>query len=303
MMNAFFITLFLTLIFGGYFLYKRQMLINKFDKEIKKEYKKLINALNKIESEIHLHKDTEYYEYMLNNYSNLSKFKILPSEKSEKTLVTVHNKYRQLDNIFVNLKRDIRTIDKFEFIKNNINSYKSKYRYLDAKRQKKYLDLSEKYINLGQYLNVSMDFEDINRGEIKELMSIYKEGLVNHRMYKLHDLKRNVLAFEVIHSNLVYKLNELDRIEYRLNDTEKSIKELEKHIENNDNTLYKNCLNRVRNTKVDNDVIETWNYIKKLINKYHKEKLLNNNLFNSHQSLLDIVAEMKELNLYFETVN
>jgi hypothetical protein len=285
-----------------YFIYKINNEIKYYKQKIETIHNKIIYIYNSMISEIDSHKDTIYYPNMLKKYINLEILVKKPKQYNQASLDEIYQNYQRLDSIYVNFKRDLRTLDKYDFIKNNINSYKSKYRYLNNKRQKIYIELKQEYKDLDEFLKYDIDFTFIQKTEINKIDELYKQSYNLYKDYNIHELKKNVTLFDSKHDNLIYILTEIERIKEKLEETEMCINKLENDISKKKDSLYMKCFSKIRNEKVDKDVVENWNEIQNLINDYNKKKVLKENIFILHEKIHFIVNQMKNLKLYFEAV-
>lgn len=297
-MNTTFIIILLSVILCSVILY----IIYKYYTENKKnKYIKSYN-LNKVKeitenifSVINHRIDKSYY-HGLNNYIT----KLINNTHLNNSGKNDHSKLlMDIDTIYCDLKRDLRTLDEYDEFNDKFLYRKRKYR-ITFNKSIEILNLLEKKYNkevIQKYLvNFDVDFSNLKINEINNLNKLIKSAKKFYNNYNINELTRIFNKIKYIDCGILTKLNEPSRLRDKFILSEDNIDQLENELVNKKGSLYYKVFNIIKNNKVSKEDTDEWNIIKRNINNFKKNRLLKIDVIELNTKLNTIIKNLTELN-------
>ena len=276
----------LSLSFGVYkvFLYIKR---RKSEKVSLSEKIEIIS--NNVREEVIQREDKPYYDSLK---VVLTKYPIVDNNKTKLPIKLI-----DIDNLYVNLKLNLRSLDEFEEFQCKFNYKKRKYRQIFNKStdvvelmESKYTDIIKKYL-----ISFNGDFNSLKENEINSLNKLVKESKVMYNDYDTDNLKINLKEINRIHQDISIKIDEPARLRDKLLKSEDNINQLETELINIKGSLYHKVLDIIKNNKVTKEDTEEWNRIKRTINNFIKSNLLKNDVIESSDKLNKIIQNLSNL--------
>lgn len=254
-----------------------------------------LNKVSEITKNIHIDVNNRvgktYYHGLNNHITRLLK-STHDSNDSNKTLMDI-------DTIYCNLKRDLRTVEEYEEFNDKFSYRKRKYRMTFNKSieilnllEKKYTkEVVQKYL-----VNFDTDFSNIKINEINDLNKLNRSTKKLYTNYNIKELTKSFNQIKYIDCDILTKLNEPNRLRDKFILSEDNIDQLENELVNKKGSLYYKVFNIVKNNKVSKEDTDEWNIIKRSINSFKRNKLLKIDVIELSTKLNVIINNLTELN-------
>lgn len=240
--------------------------------------------------------ESSYYDSMSKIISNEIN-EVYRKEKGRK-VDNFEKRFKMIDDIYCELKQNIRLIEEYEEFVDKFPYRKRKYRMsfnnsvnIVNLLEEKYGDYVDKYIT-----NFNSDFETIKGNDIQKLNKLVNESNEYYISYDIYQLKRIFNEIRKIDCDLYLKIDEPIRLRDKFIKSEDNIDQLENELVNVKGSLYHKVFDIIKNNKVSKSDIDEWNRIKRNINNFKKSKLLKSDIIDLNNKLNSIINDITELN-------
>lgn len=250
----------------------------------------IINNINKI---VNKRSGYIYYSYLKSTIDNLISISNSYKNKrnTDKILIDV-------DNIYCDLKRDLRVMDEYIEFREKFQYRKRKYRMV-FKNSINILNLLEdKYSKevVNKYLiNFDIDFANFKINEINKLDRILKNCEKFYDNFSTKELTVIFNEVKYIDCEILTKLDEPNRLRDKFILSEDNIDQLESEISNTKGSLYFKVFNTIKYNKINKENSDEWNIIKRNINGFRKNKLLKLDVIELNDKLNTIIKDLTSL--------
>lgn len=290
-------TLFIILgiLIATYFSYRYYKSYSERKKVREENNRKIDVIVNNIKKEVNS-KSTDSYFNGLNTHINVLLQNTLNRDKKKND----HNVLMKVDTIYCDLKRDLRIVEDFEKFKKGFSYRKRKYRSIFNKSMTILNLLNEKYGEniVNKYItNFDTDFSNMKSNEISQLNKLIKNIYSKYyKNYNIDQLRSDFRKVKNIDTNIVTILTEPKRLRDKFLHSEDNIDQMENELVNKKGSLYYKVFNMIKVNKVSKEDTDEWNTIKKNINSFKKNRLLNKDVIEINKKIVNIINDLTELN-------